>query len=58
MGENKENKEIPVLDFNECIDWIDSETEYDRDTIQRILEMETEWMKQAGVIIEGEPVES
>lgn len=58
MSENKENKEIPVLDFNECIDWIASETEYDRDTIQHILEMETEWMKQAGVIIEGEPVES
>ncbi len=49
-----ENKEIPVLDFDEMVDWIESETDYDRDTIQHILEMETEWMKQAGVIIEGE----
>ncbi len=48
------NKEIPVLDFNEMVDWIESETHYDRDTIQHILEMETEWMKQAGVIIEEE----
>jgi len=49
-----ENKEIPVLDFDEMVDWIESETDYDRDTIQHILEMETEWMKQAGVIIEWE----
>ncbi len=47
-----ESKEIPVLDFEEMVDWIESETDYDRDTIQHILEMETEWMKQAGIIIE------
>ncbi len=49
-----ENKEIPVLDFEEMVDWIENETDYDRETIQHILEMETEWMKQVGVIIEGE----
>ena len=48
------NKEVPVLDFEEMIDWIESETDYDRNTIQHILEMETEWLKQAGVVIEGE----
>lgn len=48
------NKEVPVLDFEEMLDWIESETEYDRNTIQHILEMETEWLKQAGVVIEGE----
>lgn len=48
------NKDIPVLDFEEMVDWIESETDYDRDTIQHILEMETEWMKKAGVIIEDE----
>lgn len=53
-----ENKEIPILDFEEMVDWIQSETEYDRDTIQHILEMETEWLKQAGVVIEdGIPLE-
>lgn len=46
------NKEITVLDFNEMVDWIKSETEYDRGTIEHILEMETEWLKQAGVVIE------
>lgn len=49
-----ENKKVPVLDFEEMVDWIESETAYDRDTIQHILEMETEWLKQAGVIVEGE----
>lgn len=49
-----ENKEIPVLDFEEMVDQIEIETDYDRDTIQHILEMETEWLKQAGVVIEGE----
>ena len=54
-----ENKEVAVLDFNEMVDWIKLETEYDRDTIEHILEMETEWLKQAGVVIEeGEsPIE-
>lgn len=34
------------------------ETEYDRNTIEHILEMETEWLKQAGVFIEeGTPLE-
>lgn len=51
------NTEIPVLDFEEMLDWIESETDYDRDTIQHILEMETEWLKQAGVIKEGIPLE-
>lgn len=52
------NKEVTVLDFNEMVDWIKSETEYDRDTIEHILEMETEWLKQAGVVIEeGTPLE-
>lgn len=49
-----ENKEILVLDFEEMVDWIESETDYDRNIIQHILEMETEWLKQAGVVIEGE----
>lgn len=49
-----ENKNIPVLDFEEMVGWIELETDYDRDTIQHILEMETEWLKQAGVVIEGE----
>lgn len=49
-----ENKDIHVLDFEEMVAWIELETDYDRDTIQHILEMETEWLKQAGVIIEGE----
>ena len=48
------NKEVPVLDFEEMVDWIESETDYDRNTIQHILEMETEWLKQSGVVIEGE----
>jgi len=49
-----ENKEVPVLNFEEMVDWIESETDYDKDTIQHILEMETEWLKQTGIVIEGE----
>lgn len=52
-----ENKEIPVVDFEEMVDWIELETEHDRDIIQHILEMETEYLKTLGVIIEDETPE-
>lgn len=44
------DKDIPVLNFDEMVDWIESETEYDRSTIECILDMETEWMRQVGII--------
>lgn len=49
-----ENKEVPVLDFEEMVDWIESESGYDKDIVEQILELETEWMRQAGIIIEDE----
>lgn len=51
------NREIPVVNFEEMVDWIELETEHDRDTIQHILEMVTEYLKTLGVIIEDETPE-
>lgn len=49
-----ENKEIPILDFEELVTYIESETKLDRETIETVLNMETEFMKHLGIITECE----
>jgi len=53
----EENKEIFALDYEECINYIASKVECDKETIDKILEYETEWLMQQGVIKYAEPVE-
>lgn len=50
MNENKENKEIPVLDFDELVKYIQRKTEYDKEVIENILNLETDFMVQLGII--------
>ena len=49
-----ENKEIPVLDFYELVNYIQSETKLDRETIETVLNMETDFMMHLGIITECE----
>lgn len=57
MRKMEENKEIFALDYEECINYIASKVECDKETIDKILEYETEWLMQQGVIEYTEPVE-
>lgn len=53
----EENKEILALDYEECINYIASKVEYDKETIEKVLNYETEWLMQQGVVEYVEPVE-
>lgn len=57
MRKMEENKEILALDYEECINYIASKVECDKEIINKILEYETEWLMQQGVIEYAEPVE-
>lgn len=46
----KENKEIPVLNFNELVKYIQEKTEYNKEVIEKVLDLETEYMVQLGII--------
>lgn len=46
----KENKEIPVLDFDELVNYIQEKTEYNKEVIEKVLDLETEYMVQLGII--------
>ena len=45
-----ENKEIPVLDFDELVKYIQEKTNYDKEVIENILNLETDFMIQLGII--------
>ena len=46
----EEYKEIFALDYEECINYIASKVECDKEIINKILEYETEWLMQQGVV--------
>lgn len=46
----KENKEILVLNFNELVKYIQEKTEYNKEVIEKVLDLETEYMVQLGII--------
>ena len=50
MNENKENKEMPVLDFDELVDYIKEKSDYTKEIIEDILNLETDYMVQLGII--------
>lgn len=45
-----ENKEVPVLDFDELVKYIQGKTKYEKEVIENILNLETEYMVQIGII--------
>lgn len=41
---------MPVMDYNEVVDFIAKNSGYSPDVVGRVLELETEFMAQAGII--------
>lgn len=48
MIENE--KELPVLDYDKLIDYIQRNTGYKEDIICRVLDLETDYMRELGII--------
>lgn len=48
----EQNKDIPVLDFDKLVDYIVKNTNYDEVVIERVLDLETQYMMQLGIIEE------
>lgn len=46
------NKEMPVLDYDKLVDYIRKNTNYEETVIERVLALETEHMKEIGIIVE------
>lgn len=44
----------PVLDFEECITFISDKTGVNKDMVMKVLDAESEFMIQAGIIISEE----
>lgn len=44
------NNEIPVLDFEELVDYIQEKTDYTKEVIEHVLNLETDYMVQLGII--------
>lgn len=42
--------DMPVMDYNEVVDFIAKNSGYSPDVVGRVLELETEFMIQAGII--------
>lgn len=48
-----ENKDIPILDFDKMVEYIMKNTNYDGNVIERVLDLETQYMMQLGIIAEN-----
>ena len=46
-----ENNDYPVLDFEDCINYIVDKTKLDREIIESVLNAETEFMEKVGIIV-------
>ncbi len=44
--------ELPVLDYEELVSYIMDESQYHKTDIERILDLETEYMEKIGIISE------
>ena len=45
-----ENKEIPVLDFDELVNYVQAKSNYTKEVIENVLNLETDYMIQIGII--------
>lgn len=48
--ESKNNEEVKVLDFKKLIQFIEEKSGLNSDTISTVLDLETEYMIQVGII--------
>lgn len=46
-----ENMDCPVLEFNDCVNYIIDKTKLDREIIESVLNTETEFMEKVGIIV-------
>ena len=47
---NGNEKELPVLDYDKLIDYIQRNAGYKKDVICRVLDLETDYMREIGII--------
>ncbi len=45
-----ENMDYPVLEFEDCINYIADKTKLDKEIIESVLNVETEFMEKVGII--------
>ncbi len=46
-----ENNDYPVLDFEDCLNYIVNKTKLEKEVIASVLNAETEFMEKVGVIV-------
>ena len=44
------NDDAPVMDFDECVRWISESAGIDKKIVEKVLDDETEYMIQIGII--------
>ena len=46
-----ENMDYPVLEFEDCINYIVDKTKLDKEIIESVLNVETEFMEKVGIVV-------
>ena len=46
-----ENNDYPVLDFEDCLNYIAEKIKLDKEVIESVLNAETEFMEKVGIIV-------
>ena len=46
-----ENMDCPVLEFEDCINYITDKTKLDKEIIESVLNAETEFMEKVGIVV-------
>lgn len=46
-----ENMDCPVLEFEDCINYITDKTKLDKEIIESVLNAETEFIEKIGIIV-------
>lgn len=50
IGENAMNENAPVFDWEDAVNFIAERCEVDRNTVEKVLELEEEYMCNVGII--------
>lgn len=45
------NKDCPVMEYEDCVNYIVEKTKLDKDTIESVLNAETDFMIKSGIIV-------
>lgn len=47
-----ENKDMPVLDYNKLVEYIKEKTNYEESVIHCVLDLEEEYLREHGIIVD------